>query len=134
MFKSLMAAALALGAVTFANTDAQAEDMFGYTPPNSKAAAGVQVFQKCMKCHSMDPAKNTFGPNLRGVYMRKAASQPRFEYSADLKKSDITWDEDFLRAWIEGNTLVVAGTRMRHVQITDPAEQDFLIEFLKTFK
>ncbi|SCA57972.1 Cytochrome c2 [Candidatus Terasakiella magnetica] len=134
MIKKTMAALFALGALTFANTEAQAEEMFGYKAPNSKAAAGVQVFHRCKKCHSMDPAKNTFGPNLRGVYMRKAASLPRFEYSEDLKKSDIVWDEDFLRAWVEGNTLVVSGTRMRHVQITDPAEQDYLIEFLKTFK
>lgn len=121
-------------ALAFA-TPAQAEDdFFGYVPPSTAAAAGIQVFFKCKKCHSMDPSKNTFGPNLRGVYMRAAASLPRFEYSEELKASGIVWDEANLRDWVAGNTWLVRGTRMRHVQITDKAEQDYLITFLKSFK
>ena len=30
--------------------------------------------------------------------------------------------------------IMVPGTRMRHVAITDPAEQDYLISFLRTLK
>lgn len=134
MFKKLMAVAMCVGTLSLSAVTAQAEETYGYTPPNNLAAAGMKVFHRCKECHSMDPAKNTFGPNLRGVYMRKAASLPRYDYSDALKNSGITWDDSYLRAWVAGNTLVVSGTRMRHVQITDPAEQDYLIEFLKTFK
>jgi len=117
-------------------TVAQSEDdpYFGYKAPNMEAKAGIQVFTKCKKCHSMDPARNTFGPNLRGVYQRPAASLARFEYSEELKKSGIVWDEANLRDWVAGNTWLVRGSRMRHVQITDATERDYLVAFLKSFK
>lgn len=96
-------------------------------------AAGAQAFaHKCGSCHSADPSKNTFGPSLVGVVGRKAASLPRFAYSDALKDSNITWNEETLRKWIEGNDAFVPGTRMRHVEIKDKAEQDYLIAFLKS--
>lgn len=96
-------------------------------------AAGKHVFEHCKACHSADPGKQGFGPNLNGVIGRPAASLPTFMYSEALKKSGIVWTEDNLRAWISGNDKMVPGTRMRHVAITDPAEQDYLIAYLKTF-
>ena len=97
-------------------------------------AAGQQLFSKCSACHSIDSSKNAFGPSLVGVVGRKAASLPRFAYSDALSQSGITWTEENLRKWIAGNDEFVPGTRMRHVEITDRAEQDFLIAYLKTLK
>lgn len=97
-------------------------------------AAGKQIFEKCVSCHSADSSKNAFGPSLTGVVGRKAASNPRFAYSDALKKSGITWTEDNLRKWVAGNDTFVPGTRMRHVEITDQAEQDYLIAYLKSLK
>ena len=96
------------------------------------AAAGAEVFKRCQACHSEDSSKNAFGPSLSGVVGRQAAALPRFSYSEALQKSDITWDEDNLRQWVEDNTKLVPGTRMRHIAITDRAEQDYLIAYLKT--
>lgn len=97
------------------------------------AAAGKQVFgNNCHACHSEDSSKNTFGPSLSGVYGRKAGTLPRFAYSDALKDSGIVWSEGTLRQWIKGNDEYVPGTRMRHVAITDKAEQDYLIAFLKS--
>lgn len=96
-------------------------------------AAGQEQFNnKCTACHSLDTSKNAFGPSLIGVVGRKAASLPRFAYSDALRKSDITWNEENLRKWVAGNDEFVPGTRMRHVAITDTAEQDYLIAYLKT--
>lgn len=98
-------------------------------------AAGQQVFaHRCHACHSEDTSKNTFGPRLVGVVGRKAASLPRFAYSKALKESGLVWTEDNLRKWVADNVALVPGTRMRHVSVTDPAEQDFLIAFLKSMK
>lgn len=96
------------------------------------AAAGKELFNKCSACHSLDSSKNSFGPSLIGVVGRKAAVLPRFAYSDALKNSGITWNEENLRKWIAGNDQFVPGTRMRHVEITDKAEQDYLIAYLKT--
>jgi cytochrome c len=97
-------------------------------------AAGKELFNKCSACHSLDESKNAFGPSLIGVVGRQAASLPRFAYSDALRNSNITWDEENLRKWIAGNDTFVPGTRMRHVEITDKAEQDYLIAYLKTLK
>ncbi|MGB0682268.1 MAG: c-type cytochrome [Magnetovibrionaceae bacterium] len=110
------------------------EGNFGWEPANELQAQGREVFRNCRACHSMNPALNTFGPSLKGVYMREAASLPRFMYSNALKASGITWDDASLKAWISGNTSYVADTRMRHIAIQDPAEQKALLEFLKSFK
>jgi cytochrome c len=95
--------------------------------------AGSHVFERCKACHSTDTGKQGFGPNLHGVVGRPAASLPSFMYSEALKSANIVWTEDNLRTWISGNDKLVPGTRMRHVAITDRAEQDYLIAFLKTF-
>jgi len=97
-------------------------------------AAGQEIFKKCSACHSADGSKNTFGPSLVGVVNRKAASLPRFAYSDALKASGLTWTEANLRRWVAGNDILVPGTRMRHVQITDAAEQDYLLSYLKSLK
>lgn len=94
--------------------------------------AGKEIFKKCTSCHSADSSKNTFGPSLIGVVNRKAGSLPRFAYSEALKKSGIIWTEANLRKWVAGNDTFVPGTRMRHVQITDIAEQNYLLAYLKS--
>ncbi len=99
---------------------------------DAMAAAGEAVFShRCKACHSMDPAKNTFGPTLKGVLGRPAGTQPRFDYSRAMRNSGLVWTEQNLRKWIEDNERLVPETRMRHVSITDVTEQDFLIFYLK---
>lgn len=102
------------------------------TEQEAMAAAGKAVFHQCEACHTLDPAKNGFGPNLHGVFGREAGSVPRFAYSDALKNSGITWTEENLRKWVADNEALVPGTRMRHVAVTDPVEQDYLIAFLKS--
>jgi len=121
--KSMLAAAcvLAASAVNAADT--------------MESAAGSQLFSHhCHACHSEDSSKNTFGPSLTGVVGRQAASLPRYVYSDALKASGVIWTEQNLRKWITDNEKFVPGTRMRHVSITDQAEQDYLIAYLKTLK
>ncbi|MBL4899411.1 MAG: c-type cytochrome [Colwellia sp.] len=101
---------------------------------NMMQAAGQEIFKKCSACHSADGSKNTFGPSLVGVVDRKAATLPRFAYSEALKKSGLVWTEANLRRWVAGNDILVPGTRMRHVQITDAAEQNYLLAYLKSLK
>lgn len=124
--KTLAAAALSLLALS-AGT-ARAED-------DGQAAAGKAIFEHtCAACHFLAPGKAGFGPNLHGVYMRKAGSTSGFAYSQAMSKATFVWDENNLRSWIADNEKFVPGTRMRHVAITDRAQQDYLIAFLKQLK
>lgn len=118
----LLAASISFSSAAMADSEAMMQ------------AAGKQLFNKCTACHSLDESKNAFGPSLIGVVGRQAAALPRFAYSDALKNSNITWTEENLRKWIAGNDQFVPGTRMRHVEITDKAEQDYLISYLKTLK
>ncbi|SDH39010.1 cytochrome c [Pseudomonas benzenivorans] len=108
---------------------------FAQAEEGGMEAAGRQLFtHHCAACHSLDTSQNAFGPSLVGVVDRKAATLPRFAYSKAMEASGITWTEDNLRKWITDNEALVPGTRMRHVAITDQAEQDYLISFLRTLK
>ena len=51
-----------------------------------------------------------------------------------MKASGISWTEDELRKWIANNTEMLPGTRMKHMNVTDKLEQDFLIDYLKGLK
>jgi len=118
----LLAASISFSSAVMADSEAMMQ------------AAGKDLFNKCSACHSLDASKNAFGPSLIGVVGREAAALPRFAYSDALRNSGITWTEENLRKWIAGNDDFVPGTRMRHVAITDKAEQDYLISYLKTLK
>ena len=97
----------------------------------AKIAAGEVVFQtQCRACHSPDPAENTFGPTLAGVIDRPAGDLPRFAYSDAMRESGVVWTADNLRLWMADNEGFMPGTRMRHVSITDPAAQDFLLAYI----
>lgn len=97
------------------------------------AAAGKIMFEhRCRSCHADDLAAKSYGPPLVGVIGRKAASVEGFTYSDALKNSGLVWTEDALRAWMANNTGLMPGTRMRHVGITDPTEQGFLLAYLKS--
>jgi len=99
-------------------------------------SAGKTIYMEhCSVCHAWDasiPVK--MGPSLVGIVGRPAASQPGFPYSDALKKSGIVWTEDNLRKWLADNAHMVPGTLMPHVSISDPAEQLYVIEYLKTLK
>ena len=127
------AAALALGVLAVAHSPANAE----LTEAGKKAieAAGKIMFeQRCASCHADDPSRKAYGPSLLGIMGRKAGTLEGFEYSDAMKSSGIVWNENTLRAWMADNDGFMPGTRMRHVGITDKAEQDFLLAYIKSLQ
>ena len=101
----------------------------------ARIAAGEVLFKHhCRACHSPDPAENTFGPTLVNVIGREAGSQPRFAYSDAVKNAGIVWTEENLRAWMNDNEAFIEGTRMRHVSITDAAEQDYILAYIESLE
>src|SRR5258708_27611130 len=74
---------------------------FLVVPNSGKAAssAGKDLFeQRCSGCHALDSDKQ--GPRLRGVYGRRPAAVPSFNYSDALKNARIIWDADSLDKWL----------------------------------
>ncbi len=120
---AFLAAAAALAAASA--VAARAEEGF--------LKAGKVLFEThCRICHADDLAKKSYGPPLAGVIGRKAGSYPGFAYSDAMKGACFTWTEHAVKAWMAHNTTMLPGTKMRHVGVTDPGEQELIVAYLKS--
>jgi cytochrome c len=94
----------------------------------------AQFLTSCGTCHSTDPdAPPRQGPNLFGVYGRKAGTLDGFQYSDALKSADWTWDEEHLDKWIENAQAMRPGVVMPYRQ-ADPAKRAKVIAYLKSLR
>jgi cytochrome c len=52
------------------------------SPSGTDAATGERVFKQCASCHQVGAnARAGFGPQLNGLFGRRAGSTPDFAYS-----------------------------------------------------
>jgi len=93
---------------------------------------GKAVFQTCAACHSDKP--DAIGPSLRGVYGRKSAALPDFRYSNAMMRANLTWDDANLKAYIRDPQAKVKGNRMPFVGLSNAADIDDVIAYLKDYK
>ncbi|MGZ5935644.1 MAG: c-type cytochrome [Rhizomicrobium sp.] len=92
----------------------------------------AQFLASCGTCHSVEPgAAPRQGPNLNGIFGRKAGSVDGFKYSDALKTADWIWDEAHLDSWIENAQAMRPGVFMPYRQ-ADPAKRAKVIAFLKS--
>jgi cytochrome c len=93
------------------------------------ATRGADLFnRRCTGCHTL--AQSREGPKLGGVYGRAAASVPGFPYSAALKGTQITWNEQTLDKWLTDPDAFVPGVNM-DFRVPKPQERADIIAFLK---
>ena len=95
-------------------------------------ANGETHFALCRSCHTVAKGgPNMTGPNLAGVFGRKAASVEGFAYSDSLKATAITWDADHLDSWVKDPKSVAADTKMSFMGIKDDKDRTDVIAYLK---
>ncbi len=92
------------------------------------ADRGEQLYQACTDCHSLD--KNDVGPRHRGVFGRKAASLPDYDYSDALKSANIVWNEETLDKWLTDPQAVAPGAKM-FFHLDNPQDRADVIAYLK---
>ncbi|MBB4642871.1 c-type cytochrome [Rhizorhapis suberifaciens] len=92
------------------------------------------AFAICAACHTVEPGQTSFGPNLRGLGGRRAASLPGYAYSPALKASGLTWDRATLDAWLTSPQKKVPGTKMPFAGLPDPEKRKQIIDYLMSLK
>jgi cytochrome c len=93
---------------------------------------GAVELQKCKICHSLDKdGPNRVGPNLHGVFGRKAGTVGGFAYSDAMKNSGIVWDDDTLAKFLNAPKETLPGNRMSFPGITDDASLHAVLQSLK---
>lgn len=93
---------------------------------------GQKVFNVCKTCHTLEPgAKATVGPNLHGVFGRKAGTAEGYKYSDAMVKSGIAWDEANLTKYLLDPKGAVPGNKMAFVGVKKDQDRDDLIAYLK---
>ena len=100
--------------------------------PKKELSMGQKVFFLCQACHNLKKGEpHKVGPNLHGIFGKKAGTAEGFPYSEALKNSDIVWNEKHIRNWLMKPNDYIPGTTMAFVGIEDEAKQTALIEYLK---
>ena len=94
---------------------------------------GEAKFAICKTCHSTaQGGGNMTGPNLYGVFGRKAGTAPGYAYSDGLKALGVTWDADKISQWIANPRGMVAGTKMTYIGMQNAKDRTDLVAYLKT--
>lgn len=97
-----------------------------------KSDPGAEVFRACIACHTLKPdAGPRAGPTLAGIFGRRIASLPGYDFSPALKELDIVWTPETISKLFEiGPAAYTPGTKMpeQRVGVEDRAA---LVKFLE---
>ncbi|MFN3655880.1 MAG: c-type cytochrome [Pseudolabrys sp.] len=93
---------------------------------------GAEVFRACVACHTLSPDEgNKAGPTLAGIFGRKIASLPDYNFSPALRELDIVWTPETVSKLFEvGPMAYTPGTKMPEQKIGSAEDRKALVDFL----
>jgi cytochrome c len=94
---------------------------------------GAELFRACIACHTLNAKDGVrAGPTLAGIFGRKIATLPGYNFSDALKKLDIVWTPETVSKLFEvGPMAYTPGTKMPEQQIGSPDDRAALMKFLE---
>ena len=123
--KSTVAVSLALAGLIASTAWA------GAPAPAGDAVKGKAVFARCAICHDLNPGVQKMGPNLHGLFGRKAGTVAGFNYSPAMKSAKITWSSATLDRYVTSPAKVIPGNKMAFAGLATPADRANLIAYLQ---
>ncbi len=97
----------------------------------SAQEAPPAAFNQCKACHVI--GKNGVGPNLAGVFGRKAGAVEGFKYSDPMKAAP-AWDEATLGKYLADPKGAIPGNKMVFAGLKKPEDVAAVITYLKSLK
>jgi len=93
---------------------------------------GAEIFRACVACHTLSPDEgNRAGPTLAGIFGRRIATLPGYNFSDALKKLDIVWTPETVSKLFEiGPMAYTPGTKMPEQKIGSESDRKALVDFL----
>jgi cytochrome c len=93
---------------------------------------GAEVFRACIACHTLSEKDGVrAGPTLAGIFGRKIASLPGYDFSDALKKLNIVWTPETVSKLFEiGPMAYTPGTKMPEQRIGSAEDRKALTNFL----
>lgn len=93
---------------------------------------GRRAFARCRSCHTITPGgPNLSGPNLYGVFDRKAGGLDAYPYSHALRNAGFDWDAQQLDQWLQNPRQFLPGNKMTFAGLSKPEDRRDVIAFLK---
>lgn len=98
---------------------------------NASPELGERLLMQCAACHRFDKDQgHGLGPNLHGVFGRKAGSLTDFGYTRAFGEAGFTWTPRALNAWLANPSRFLPGNAMAFAGIRDPDDRAALIAAL----
>lgn len=93
---------------------------------------GAQVFRACIACHTLKAEEGPrAGPTLAGIFGRRIATLPGYDFSPALKKLDIVWTPETVSKLFEiGPAAYTPGTKMPEQRV-GAEDRVALVKFLE---
>jgi len=93
---------------------------------------GAEIFRACVACHTLGGEQtNRAGPTLAGLFGRRIATLPGYDFSAALKRLDIVWTPETVSRLFEiGPSAYTPGTKMPEQRIGSEQDRAALVRFL----
>jgi cytochrome c len=94
---------------------------------------GAELFRACAACHTLTGDEdNRAGPTLHGLFGRRIATLPGYNFSPALKQLDIVWTPETLAKLFEfGPMSYTPGTKMPEQTLGSAEDRQALVKFLE---
>ena len=92
---------------------------------------GQLLYMVCKACHDVEAGlPHKVGPNLHGMFGRKAGTAEGFKYTDAMVKSGIVWTPETMDAWLKQPGALVPGNGMAFAGIANDADRASLVAWL----